>query len=42
MSNSNASKAAIHHITRSMAAEWARHGIRINAGAPPYIEMPMV
>mgnify|MGYP001765794618 CR=1 FL=1 len=38
----NVSKAAVHHITRSMAAEWAQHGIRINAVAPTYIETPMV
>lgn len=38
----NVSKAAVHHLTRSMAAEWATHGIRINAVAPTYIETPMV
>ena len=38
----NVSKAAVHHMTRSMAAEWAPHGIRINAVAPTYIETPMV
>lgn len=38
----NVSKAAVHHITKSMAAEWAPHGIRINAVAPTYIETPMV
>lgn len=38
----NVSKAAVHHLTRSMAAEWAQHGIRINAVAPTYIETPMV
>ncbi|NTA83793.1 SDR family NAD(P)-dependent oxidoreductase [Agrobacterium tumefaciens] len=38
----NVSKAAVHHITRSMAAEWAVHGIRVNAVAPTYIETPMV
>lgn len=38
----NVSKAAVHHMTRSMAAEWAAHGIRINAVAPTYIETPMV
>jgi len=38
----NVSKAAVHHITRSMAAEWAQHGVRVNAVAPTYIETPMV
>lgn len=38
----NVSKAAVHHMTRSMAAEWARHGVRVNAVAPTYIETPMV
>jgi NAD(P)-dependent dehydrogenase (short-subunit alcohol dehydrogenase family) len=38
----NVSKAAVHHLTRSMAAEWAPHGVRINAVAPTYIETPMV
>lgn len=34
----NASKAGVHHLTRSLAAEWARHNIRVNAVAPTYIE----
>lgn len=38
----NVSKAAVHHLTRSMAAEWAQHGVRVNAVAPTYIETPMV
>lgn len=38
----NVSKAAVHHLTRSMAAEWAPHGLRVNAVAPTYIETPMV
>lgn len=38
----NVSKAAVHHLTRSMAAEWAKYGVRINAVAPTYIETPMV
>ncbi len=38
----NVSKAAVHHMTRSMAAEWAPYGVRINAVAPTYIETPMV
>ena len=38
----NVSKAAVHHLTRSMAAEWAQHGVRVNAVAPTYISTPMV
>jgi NAD(P)-dependent dehydrogenase (short-subunit alcohol dehydrogenase family) len=37
----NVSKAAVHHLTRSMAAEWAEYGVRVNAVAPTYIETPM-
>lgn len=32
-----ASKAALDHLTRVLALEWARHGIRVNALAPGYI-----
>lgn len=31
-----ASKAALSHLTRSMALEWARYAIRVNAIAPGY------
>jgi len=34
----NASKAGVHHLTKSLAAEWAPRGVRVNAVAPTYIE----
>ena len=37
----NASKAAVHHLTKSLAAEWGTRGVRVNAVAPTYIETPL-
>ena len=37
----NASKAAVHHLTKSLAAEWAARGVRVNAVAPTCINTPM-
>jgi len=33
-------KAAIAHLTKCLAVEWARHGINVNAVAPTFIRTP--
>jgi 2-dehydro-3-deoxy-D-gluconate 5-dehydrogenase len=35
-------KAAILQLTKTMAVEWAEHGIQVNAIAPGWIETPMI
>jgi NAD(P)-dependent dehydrogenase (short-subunit alcohol dehydrogenase family) len=37
----NASKAGVHQLTKSLAAEWAPLGVRVNAVAPGYVRTEM-
>ena len=37
----NSSKAALVHLTRSLAVEWAKYNIRVNALSPGYMGTPM-
>ena len=37
----NVSKAGLSHLTKSLAVEWAKYGIRVNAIAPGYTETDM-
>jgi NAD(P)-dependent dehydrogenase (short-subunit alcohol dehydrogenase family) len=37
----NASKAAVVHLTKSLAMEWCRRGIRVNSISPGYTATPM-
>jgi len=38
----NASKAGVLHLTRSLAAEWAPNGIRVNSISPGYTKTMLV
>ena len=37
----NASKAAVIHLTKSLAVEWAKYNIRVNSISPGYMEGPL-
>ncbi len=41
LSSYSASKAALVQLTRSLALEWVRHGVRVNALCPGYFATPM-
>lgn len=38
----NASKAGVAHMTKSLAAEWVKYGIRVNSIAPGYMDTDLV
>lgn len=36
-----ATKGAVRNLTRGMCADWAKHGLQINAIAPGYFKTPL-
>jgi sorbose reductase len=38
----NTSKAGVVHLTHTLAAEWAQHGIRVNSISPGYMNTPLI
>ena len=38
MVHTGAARAAVENLTKTLAVEWAAHGIRVNAVAPGWIE----
>ncbi len=38
----NASKAGVVHLTRTLATEWAQHGIMVNSISPGYMRTPLI
>ena len=41
-SHYNASKAGVVMLTKSLAAEWAKHGVNVNCVSPGYTLTPLV
>ena len=37
----NTAKAGVHHLTKSLAGEWAARGVRVNSVAPTYVGTEM-
>ena len=36
-----ATKGAVKNLTRGMCADWAKHGLQVNAIAPGYFKTPL-